>query len=334
MRSRLAAALALAVFGWVVQGAAPLPAVFTTLAEVTLAGQADRLDYQSLDAKAGLLFIAHLGSSRVHVVDVRTHRVITDIPDVAKVHGVLAVPELKRVYASATQEDRLAVIDETTLKVIARVPTGRYPDGIAYAPKDHEVFTSDEEGGTDTVIDTVTNRRVATVPLGGEAGNTQYDPGTNRILVNVQTLNQLVEIDPRTRRIVARHALSGADHNHGLAIDSPHRLAFVACEGNAKLLVVDLNTWKVLEQHPVGEVPDVLAFDLGRHLLFVASESGVVSVFKENGRSLSKLAEGLYAPHAHTVAVDPTTHRVFFPLQDVGGRPVLRVAAFREPSPQ
>ncbi|HMG27461.1 MAG TPA: YncE family protein, partial [Acidimicrobiia bacterium] len=29
--------------------------------------------------------------------------------------------------------------------------------------------------------------------------------------------------------------------------------------------------------------------------------------------------------HAHSVAVDPATHRVYFPLQDVGGHPMLRV---------
>ena len=33
-----------------------------------------------------------------------------------------------------------------------------------------------------------------------------------------------------------------------------------------------------------------------------------------------KLAAG-----AHAVAVDPATHRVFFPLASVDGRPVLRV---------
>lgn len=334
MKLQLATALVIAASSWVLQGAEPLTSHVATLADVPLSGRADRLDYQSLDSRNGLLFIAHLGSSMVHVVDTKTNRLITSIPDIAKVHGVLAVPELKRVYASATQDDQLAVIDETTWKVIARVPTGRYPDGIAYDPKDHEVFTSDEEGRTDTVIDTVTNRRVATVPLGGEAGNTQYDPSSNRMLVNVQTLNQLVEIDPGSHRIVGRHPMPGADHNHGLYIDVPNRLAFVACEGNAKLLVVDLRTWKVLEQHPVGDVPDVLAFDSSRKLLFVASEAGVLSVFREKGRSLTKLTEGFVATEAHTVAVDPMTHRLFLPLQNIDGKPILRVAEFRETAPR
>ena len=77
---------------------------------------------------------------------------------------------------------------------------------------------------------------------------------------------------------------------------------------------------------PIGSDPDVLAFDpvLGR--LYVAAESGVVAVLEERDGSLVQL--GWYrAPKAHSVAVDPATHRVYVPLANVGGRPILRVLA-------
>jgi hypothetical protein len=38
-----------------------------------------------------------------------------------------------------------------------------------------------------------------------------------------------------------------------------------------------------------------------------------------------RLVGEIKAPHAHTVAVDPRTHRVYLPLENVGGRPVLRI---------
>ena len=58
--------------------------------------------------------------------------------------------------------------------------------------------------------------------------------------------------------------------------------------------------------------------------MYVAAESGVVAVFGERDGSLVQL--GWYrAPKAHSVAVDPTTHRVYLALADVSGHPVLRV---------
>ena len=82
---------------------------------------------------------------------------------------------------------------------------------------------------------------------------------------------------------------------------------------------------RVVATHTLGDGPDVLAFDDGLHLLYVASESGVVSVFREEGKQLVKVGEGLLAPNAHSVAVNVRTHRVYFPLKNVNGRAVLRV---------
>ena len=70
----------------------------------------------------------------------------------------------------------------------------------------------------------------------------------------------------------------------------------------------------------------MLAFDRGLHRLYVSAESGVISIFDERDRDLQKVGEGLFAPNAHSVAVDPSTHRVYFPLQNINGKPVLRIA--------
>ncbi len=151
--------------------AAPGPPVpplqLKSIADVPLGGHPTRLDYASLDAGRHLLFIAHLGDSEVIVFDTEARRVVKRIANVSHVHGVLAIPELGRVYASATGTDEVVAIDETALQVIARMPGGTYPDGLAYGPEARKVYVSDEHGGTDTVLDVGTNTRVATVQVGG-----------------------------------------------------------------------------------------------------------------------------------------------------------------------
>ena len=210
-----------------------------------------------------------------------------------------------------------------TLKTIARVGPVKYPDGIAYAPGPKRVFVSDEHGNADAVIDTASNSLIATIPLGGGAGNTVYDSGSGHILVAVQAKNELVAIDPETVKILGRYSLSGIENPHGIALDVAGRLAFVAGEGNAKLAVVDLATMKLLDTYSVGDDPDVLAFDPALKWLYVSAESGEVTVFRANGKSLASVGR-FSMPHAHTVSVDPETHLVYFPLQDVDGHPVLR----------
>jgi DNA-binding beta-propeller fold protein YncE len=306
--------------------AAPTPPLrLKTLMDVPLGGRATRLDYASVDADRQLLFIAHLGDGEVIVVDTEAHRLVKRIANVAAVHGVLAIPELGRVYASATGTNEVVAIDEKSLEVIARMPGGTYPDGLAYSPETHKVYVSDEHGGTDTVIDVLSNTRVATVQIGGVIGNTQYDAASHHMFVNAQSRGELIEVNPTTDKIVRRIKVSGADGNHGLLIDAASHKAFIACEGNDRLIVIDLGSGAALAQFPVAKDPDVLAFDAQRQKLYVAGESGEVSEISVSGNSVSKSGESFLARNAHVVAVQPATHEIYFPLMNVDGQPVLRI---------
>ena len=89
------------------------------IAEVPLDGGASRFDYQSVDEGHHRLYIARLGAGQVTVFDLRNQQVITDIVDVAGVHGVLAVPELGRVFATATGSRQVVVIDAETFQTSA-----------------------------------------------------------------------------------------------------------------------------------------------------------------------------------------------------------------------
>jgi DNA-binding beta-propeller fold protein YncE len=299
------------------------------VAEIPLPGPANRFDYQSLDPASGRLWISHMDADRVVVFDVDSGRVVGEVPGLPRVTGVWAVPTHHHVYASAAGAHEVAVLDDRTLRVVARVGGVRFPDGIAYAPEADRVFVSDESGHADLVIDAGRLKASSTIPLGGEAGNTHYDSVSKCVLVAVQTRNQLVAIDPASARVVARYDVPGVDGPHGFTLDEARRLAFVTGEGNAALAVVDLRTMRVTQRLRVGEDPDVLAWDPGWRRLYVGAESGVLSAFWAAGDTLLPLGD-LAAPHAHTVSVDPRTHRVYLPLQNVGGRPVLRVL---EPSP-
>jgi len=108
-------------------------------------------------------------------------------------------------------------------------------------------------------------------------------------------------------------------------------LAFAACEGDSKLLVVDMETFDVKQVLTTGEGPDVLALDTGLERLYVATESGIVSIFQLHGRTLEKLQDLSVAPNAHTISVDSSTHEVYLPLKSVEGHPVLRI--MKPPSP-
>ena len=304
--------------------AAPL---LKTVGDIPLPGGTRRFDYQSLDPKRGLLFIAQMGEGRLLVFDLQKNELVSSIGGVPGATGVLAVPELNRVYVSISGTGEIGVIDADRLRLVAKMPGGTFPDGLAYDPEDRKLFVSDERGKSVIVVDTRTDRRIDRIAVDGEVGNTQYDPVTHRIYSNIQSRNELIAIDPRDHRIVNRIQLKEGKHPHGLLIDSADALAFVACDEDALLLVVDLKTGRIRQRFPVGQEPDVLSFDPLLRRLYVASESGMLSIFKQEASVLQKEGDLFIAPGAHSVGVDPRSHRLYLPIQNVNGHPVLRVMA-------
>ena len=61
--------------------------------------------------------------------------------------------------------------------------------------------------------------------------------------------------------VIGRYSLPGVQNPHGIALDVANRIAFIAGEENHSLAVFDLRSMKLLSVHPVGDDPDVLAFD-------------------------------------------------------------------------
>jgi DNA-binding beta-propeller fold protein YncE len=298
--------------------------VLKLVAELPLPGPAVRFDYQSYDPKNGRLYIAHMNADQLVVFDTEKRRAVANLDGFKRVHGVIAVPEIGRVFASATGEHQMAAVDMTTLRIVGMAGPINYPDGLAYSPSTKRVFVSDEHGGVDAVVDAQTNKLITSIPLGGGAGNTVYDASSGHILVAVHGVNELVSIDPDAMKIVGRYKLPGIENPHGIALDQANRLAFIAGEENHSLAVFDLNVMKLLSVHPVGEDPDVLAFDPGLGRLYVSAESGTVTVLQEEKRDLHSVGQ-FHMSHAHTVSVDPKSHLVYFPMENVGGHPLLRI---------
>ena len=310
-------------------GAATPPLPLAVRAEVPLPGRTTRFDYQSEDSVTGRLFISHMGDGTLLVFDTHTNQVLKELRSFPVDTGVTAVPSLGRVYVSVTGSGEVAVVDAKSFEVLARIPAGKFPDGSAYVPALGRLYVSDEAGEEEVVIDTQANKRLASIPLGGEAGMTAYDSMSGHIFVNVQTRRSLDEIDPKTDEIIDLIPLPpSCDHNHGLLLDVAGRLAFIACDGNARLLVLDLKSRKVLSVQEVGEEPDVMALDTKRGLLYVAGERGVLSLFKIEDQGLTKLGEGFVGENAHTISVDSDTGLVYLPIRNSNGRPLLKVMAF------
>ena len=289
-----------------------------------------RFDYLTIDYDDGYLLSAHLGPGLLYVIDLKDNKVVATIPDVPGVEGVEYVPELKKAYTSDWHEKKIGVVDLRQKKVVGKIPALNKPDGSAYAAPFHKLYVSDERAEAEIVVDVQTDKIVKTLNFKSETGMPQYDPVAKLIYVNLQQLDVMAVIDPATDEPVKpAYIVTPCKGNHGMALDVEHRRAFLACEDNNRMAVLDLEKHKIITMLPVAEDPDVIKYDPGLRRIYVACYSGAISVFQEDDPDHFRKLEDFPVQHkVHSLAVDERTHRVYVPEEEENGKPVARMIVY------
>jgi DNA-binding beta-propeller fold protein YncE len=299
----------------------------TLLGDVDLPGNAVRFDYQDIDPAKQHLVVAHMNDSSIVVVNL-DGSLVKLLPGIPTARGVVVADEVGRIFVTSLP-NQLVILDNDTLTEVRRVPTGKSPDGVAWDPTHRVVGVSDQGDGAISLIADAGSGRRTQLLLGSETGNVAFDPERRIFWITVVTdapPNQLVGVDPTAARVTEKIPLPGCQAAHGLRIHPDGKSAFVACEDNDQLLRVDLAGNHAVALGPTGAGPDVMSIDANLGWLYVAAESGDLTVFDLSRPGVILLGRDHPGANAHSVAVDPATHRVFFPLvKGAKGTPVLRM---------
>jgi DNA-binding beta-propeller fold protein YncE len=298
------------------------------VADVDLPGGATRFDYQDIDRGLGHLVIAHMNDGAVLVVKLSDGSVLKELAGIPVARGVIVADEVGTIFVTSSPS-QLVLIDNTSLTEITRVDTGLGPDGVGWDPPDKVVGVSDQADGALSLIADAGKGKRTQVRLGTATGNAVFDPTRGWFWITVVTAkppDQLVGVDPTAAKIKSTIELPGCGGAHGLRLHPDGQSAFIACESNDVLARVALGGAHTIATASTGSGADVLAIDPGLGWLYVAAESGDLTVFDISRPGLALIGHDHPGNNAHSVAVDPVSHRVFFPLMaGPKGTPILRI---------
>ena len=276
-----------------------------------------RWDYLTFDPVGRRLFVTRGGS--VDVLDVTTGKVIGSIPDTRGAHGVALTPDIGKGFVSDGAANTVTVFDLATLKTIATVPTGTKPDAIVYDTASRRVFAANGDSGDLTVIDAVTDGVIGTVALGGRPEFAAVD-GKGRLYVNLEDISKVAVIDTVGLKVVATYDLgSVCNAPAGLAIDTTKNRLFSTCR-NRVMAVVDATTGALQASLPIGASTDAAAYDPETGLAFSSNGDGTLTVIDASRPDHLTVVQTVPTmPTARTMALDPSTHRIWLAAAETDG---------------
>lgn len=248
-------------------------------------------------------------------------------------HGIALVPSRNQGFISRSGANSVDVVDLGSLRVIEEIPVAEDADAILFDPHSGLVYLANGDAGLATLIDPDREAVVDTIPLGGAPEFAVLDDEADLIYQNVKDQNALVAVDPKKREVTGRWPLEGCAGPTGLALDARGRRLFVNCGGNATLAVFDMERNRVVATLPIGAHADSVAFDPVYRRLYSASKTGELTVIQQETPDRYRVLDSIATHYgAHTLTLDPATHRIYLAYASLLVAP--RVAVFSPERPE
>ncbi len=279
-------------------------------------------DYLTAEAGTTRVFVSR--GTHVMVVDGVTGKVLGDIPDTPRTHGIALAPKSGHGFITNGGDSTVTMFDLKTLVVIKKIPvaTGGM-DGIMYDDfSDRVILTNHSRPiGTLVALDPATGAITATVQLADNGPEGAASDGTGKIFVNNEGTSTMQVIDTKTWKAIASWPLAPCEGPTGIAYDRATNRIFSGC-GKISV-VVDATTGKIVATIANGDGVDALGFDPAEKLIYIPAgrDSNVTVVHEDAPDKYTVVVTVATMRGAKTITVDPVKHVAYLFQPEYGPPP-------------
>jgi DNA-binding beta-propeller fold protein YncE len=287
------------------------------------------LDYLTVDGSR--LYVTSVTSGDVYEVPLSNGPLpaagmIKVAPGAGAAHGVVVDPASGLAFVTRSKANHVDVFDPSSLRVMKSIEVADDSDGAIFEPVHKLVYAVNGDPGLATLIDPASQTKIGTIPLGGKPEFAVFDPGTGLIYQNLEDVGAVAAVDVAGRAVVGRWPLEPCLAPTGVALDGAHRRLFAVCSKNALMVVMDLASHRIVASLPIGGGPDSVAYDAALGRIYATGKSGVLSVIRQDGPDAYRILDTVKLHFgAHTLAIDPATHRVYVGYASLFASPRLAV---------
>lgn len=292
-----------------------------TVAKYSIGGDGGT-DYLTAEPGTGRVFVTR--STHVMVIDGATGKVLGDIPDTPRNHGIALAPKAGHGFITSAGDSTVTMFDLTSLAVIRKIPipTGGL-DGVMYDDfSDRIILTNHSRPiGTVVALDAKSGDIVGTVQLEDDSPEGAASDGKGKIFVNNEGTSTIQVIDERKMTVLASWPLAPCDGPTGIAYDRVTDRIFAGCGKTS--VVVDAKTGKIVATIANGDGVDALGWDPTQKLIYIPAgrDSNVTVVRQDSPDQYTVVGTVATMRGAKTISVDTQKHVAYLFQPEYGPLP-------------
>jgi DNA-binding beta-propeller fold protein YncE len=279
-------------------------------------------DYLTAEPGTGRVFVSR--STHIMVVDGATGKVLGDIPDTPRNHGVALAPRDNHGFTTNAGDSTVTMFDLKTLAAIKKikVPTGGL-DGIMYDDFSNRIILTNHRRpiGTAVALDPKTGDIVGTIELEDNGPEGAASDGKGKIFVNNEGKSTIQVIDEKNFKTVASWPLAPCEGPTGIAYDRAANRIFSGCGKTS--VVVDPSSGTIVATIANGDGVDALGWDPTEKLIYIPAgrDGNVTVVHQDSPDKYTVVATVTTMPGAKTISVDTVKHVAYLFQPEYGPAP-------------
>ena len=279
-------------------------------------------DYVTAEPGTGRVFVSR--GTHVMVVDGTNGKVIGDIPDAPRNHGIALAAKYNHGFITNGGDSTVTMFDVKTVVPIKKikVATGGL-DGIMYDEADDRIILTNHSRpiGTAVAVDPNTGDITGTAELEDNAPEGAASDGKGRIFVNNEGKNTIQVLDAKSMKALASWPLAPCDGPTGIAYDRASNRIFSGCGKTS--VVLDATSGKIVATIANGDGVDALGWDPVEKLIYIPAgrDSSVTIVHQDSPDKYTTVATVTTFRGAKTIAVDPVKHIAYLFQPEYGPPP-------------
>jgi DNA-binding beta-propeller fold protein YncE len=278
-------------------------------------------DYILAEAGCGRVFISR--ETHIMVVDGATGKILGDIADTPRVHGIALVPRWNHGFTTNGGDSTVTMFDLKTLVPIRKIPVKLGGlDGIMYDESiDRVILTNHSRPiGSAVAIDANSGEITGTAELADTGPEGAASDGKGRLFVNLEGKDTIQVVDAASMKAIASWPIA-CEGPTGIAFDKATNRIFAGCSKTSA--VVDAATGKVVASIRNGDGVDALAWDPADKLIYIPAgrDGNVTVVHQDSADKYTVVATVATMRGGKTITVDPVKHVAYVFAPEYGPAP-------------
>jgi len=269
-----------------------------------------RFDFLRLDNTHRWLLLAHTGNKTLDVFDLKSQLLVKSIPTGAAQDSAIDSHH-DRYFVSVSKPPQMAIIDTRKLAVIDNVQLPAAADLITFNRSNGLAYVCNDEAGEVWVVDPASKKILSTITLPGKGMEEAiFDAQNKHLFQAVKEANLLSVISASDNKVLQSWSTEPAENPHGISLVPDTGLLLIA-GGNGKLVLMIVDTGKVIANADIAPKVDEISYDPELHRVYCASGQGKISVVQVDGEKLTALGDVQDEQGCHSIITDPKTHTVW-----------------------